>query len=238
MLFYTPQENLSVPSFQIYAAWAFFVIAIGALAFLLAKHRHQLKLERSELLEDCLPLFKDVQQKQEGVHYPRVQAQVTLAGRECQIDLWAMADTLQTRRLPPLWLFVDIRCVLAIDGVMDVLVRPTGVEVFSPSRDLAYRHELLGHWPQASILKSSFPDVEKLLQQLNLPINELLEDPYTKCLTLRPDGMRYVVQIAQASQAHYMVLRNSHFGPFQVPAAFLEAKLNTLGQIMKILESA
>ncbi len=102
-------------------------------------------------------------------------------------------------------------------------------------RDLAYRHELLCHWPQASILKSSFPDVEKLLQQLNLPLNELLEDPYTKCLTLRPDGMRYVVQIAQASQAHYMVLRNSHFGPFQVPAAFLEVKLNTLGQIMKIL---
>ncbi len=58
------------------------------------------------------------------------------------------------------------------------------------------------HWPQASILKSSFPDIEKLLQQLDLPIHELLEDPYTKCLTLRPDGMRYVVQIAQASQAH------------------------------------
>ncbi|MBJ7419837.1 MAG: hypothetical protein JHD18_06070 [Rhodoferax sp.] len=149
-----------------------------------------------------------------------------------------MADTLQTRRLPPLWLFVDIRCVLAINGVMDVLVRPTGVEVFSPSRDLAYRHELLGHWPQASILKSSFPDIEKLLQQLDLPLNELLADPYTKCLTLRPDGMRYVVQIAQASQAHYMVLRNSHFGPLQVPAEFLEAKLNTLGQLIKILESA
>ena len=227
-----------MPSFQILGAWAFLVIAIGALAVLLARHRQELKLERSELLQDCLPLFKDVQQKQEGVHYPRVQANVTLAGHQRQIDLWAMADTLQTRRLPPLWLVVDIRCVLAINGVMDVLVRPTGVEVFSPSRDLAYRHELLGHWPQASILKSSFPEIEKLLQQLDLPLNELLADPYTKCLTLRPDGMRYVVQIAQASQAHYMVLRNSHFGPLQVPAEFLEAKLNTLGQIIKILESA
>jgi len=47
-----------------------------------------------------------------------------------------------------------------------------------------------------------------------------------------------LVQIAQASQAHYMVLRNSHFGPLQVPAEFLEAKLNTLGQLIKILESA
>ena len=227
-----------MPSFQFFGAWAFLVIAIGALAFLLARHRQELKLERSELLQDCLPLFKDVQQKQEGVHYPRVQANVTLAGHQRQIDLWAMADTLQTRRLPPLWLVVDIRCVLAINGVMDVLVRPTGVEVFSPSRDLAYRHELLGHWPQASILKSSFPEIEKLLQHLDLPLHALLADPYTKCLTLRPDGMRYVVQIAQASQAHYMVLRNSHFGPLQVPAAFLEAKLNTLGQIIKILESA
>jgi len=211
---------------------------MGTLAWLMVRHRHQLRLERSLLLEECLPLLKDVQQTQEGVHYPRVEGNIILAGRQCPINLWAMADTLQTRRLPPLWLLVDIRCALAINGIMDVLVRPTGVEVFSPSRNLAYRHELLGHWPQASILKSSFPDVEKLLQQLNLPLNELLEDPYTKCLTLRPDGMRYVVQIAQASQAHYMVLRNSHFGPFQVPAAFLEAKLNTLGQIIKILESA
>jgi len=203
----------------------------------MVRHRNQLRLERSSLLEECLPLLKDVQQTQEGVHYPRVDANIILAGRQCPINLWAMADTLQTRRLPPLWLFVDIHCVLAIEGVMDVLVRPTGVEVFSPSRDLAYRHELLSHWPQASILKSSFPDVEKLLQQLDLPLTELLEDPYTKCLTLRPDGMRYVVQIAQSSQAHYMVLRNSHFGPLQVPAVFLETKLNTLGNIMKILES-
>ncbi len=211
---------------------------MGTLAWLMVRHRHQLRLERSLLLEECLPLLKDVQQTQEGVHYPRVDANIILAGRQCPINLWAMADTLQTRRLPPLWLFVDIRCALAISGIMDVLVRPTGVEVFSPSRDLAYRHELLGHWPQASILKSSFPDVEKILQQLDLPLNELLADPYTKCLTLRPDGMRYVVQIAQASQAHYMVLRNSHFGPLQVPAEFLEAKLNTLGQLIKILESA
>ena len=220
-----------------YGAWAFFVVAMGALAWLMVRHRHQLRLERSLLLEDCLPLFKDAQQTQVGIHYPRVNANVTLAGRPCHISLWAMADTLQTRRLPPLWLFVDIHCVLAIEGVMDVLVRPTGVEVFSPSRDLAYRHELLSHWPQASILKSSFPDVEKILQQLDLPLAQLLQDPYTKCLTLRPDGLRYVVQIAQSSQAHYMVLRNSHFGPLQVPAVFLETKLNTLGNIMKILES-
>ena len=226
-----------MPSFEIYGAGAFLVVAMAAIAWLMVRHRHQLRLERSLLLEECLPLLKDVRQTQVGIHYPRVNANVTLAGRPCHISLWAMADTLQTRRLPPLWLFVDMHCVLAIEGVMDVLVRPTGVEVFSPSRDLAYRHELLSHWPQASILKSSFPDVQKLLQQLDLPLTELLEDPYTKCLTLRPDGLRYVVQIAQSSQAHYMVLRNSYFGPMQVPAAFLEAKLNTLGNMMKILES-
>jgi len=103
-------------------------------------------------------------------------------------------------------------------------------------RDLAYRHELLCHWPQASILKSSFPDVEKLLQQLNLPLNELLEDPYTKCLTLRPDGMRYVVQIAQASQAHYMVLRNAYFGSQQLNPQHLRSKMALLGEILNTLK--
>ena len=74
------------------------------------------------------------------------------------------------------------------------------------------------------------------MQKLDLPLTELLKYPYTKCLTLRPDGMRYVVQIAQSSQAHYMVLRNSHFGQLQVPAEFLETKLSTLANIIKILE--
>jgi ATP-dependent helicase HrpB len=39
---------------------------------------------------------------------------------------------------------MDVRCALDLQGTLDVLVRPTGVEVFSPSRDLPDRHELPG----------------------------------------------------------------------------------------------
>ena len=128
-----------------------------------------------------------------------MDANATLAGRPCHTSLWVMAATLPTRRLPPLWLFCGYALLTCYQGVVDLLVRPTGVEVFSPWCDLACRHELLSHWPQTSILKSSFQGVEKLLQQLDLPLTQLIDDPDTKCLTRRPDRIRYALQIAQSS---------------------------------------
>jgi hypothetical protein len=148
-----------------------------------------------------------------------------------------MADTLQTRRLPPLWLIMDVRCALDLQGTLDVLVRPTGVEVFSPSRDLPQRHELPGHWPQNSLLKSSLPDAPGVLARIDQAACALLTDPYSKCLTIRPDGLRYVLQIAQSSQAHYMVLRNAHFGSQRLDPQHLLGKLTLVGDILTTLKA-
>jgi hypothetical protein len=148
-----------------------------------------------------------------------------------------MADTLQTRRLPPLWLIMDVRCTLDLQGTLDVLVRPTGVEVFSPSRDLPQRHELPGHWPQNSLLKSSLPDAPGVLARIDQAACALLADPYSKCLTMRPDGLRYVLQIAQSSQAHYMVLRNAHFGSQRLDPQHLMGKLTLVGDILNTLKA-
>lgn len=219
-----------------YGAWFFLASATAVVGWLVLKHRHQLRQERALLFKECLALLTDAQEIQEGINYPRIRASTVLGGRACQLSMWAMADTLQTRRLPPLWLVVDVQIELCIAGTLDVLVRPTGVEVFSPSRDLEYRHELPIDWPQSSILKSSFAEVSAVLQKVDKPINTLLQDPYTKCITVRPRGLRYIVQIAQSSQAHYMVLRNTHFGPLELPAVLLQSKLESLGHIVDFLK--
>ena len=153
------------------------------------------------------------------------------------MSLRAITDTLQTRRLPPLWLFIDVRCALDLQGTLDVLVRPTGVEVFSPSRDLPQRHELPAHWPQNSLLKSSLPDVTGVLARIDQAACAILADPYSKCLTIRPDGLRYVLQIAQSSQAHYMVLRNAYFGSQQLHPQHLRSKMALLGEILNTLKA-
>ena len=189
------------------------------------------------MFDDCLSLFSDCSLSQSGTRYPQLRAQWSYGQCTHPVSLRAMADTLQTRRLPPLWLIIDVRCALDLQGTLDVLVRPTGVEVFSPSRDLPYRHELPGHWPQNSLLKSSLPDAPGVLARIDQAACALLTDPYSKCLTIRPDGLRYVLQIAQSSQAHYMVLRNAHFGSQRLDPQHLLGKLTLVGDILNSLKA-
>ncbi len=187
------------------------------------------------MFDDCLSQFSDCSLSQSGTRYPQLRAQWSCGTHTYPVSLRAITDTLQTRRLPPLWLFIDVRCALDLQGTLDVLVRPTGVEVFSPSRDLPQRHELPAHWPQNSLVKSSLPDAPEVLARIDQAACGLLADPYSKCLTIRPDGLRYVLQIAQSSQAHYMVLRNAYFGSQQLNPQHLRSKMALLGEILNTL---
>ena len=189
------------------------------------------------MFDDCLSQFSDCNLSQSGTRYPQLRAQWSCGTHTYPVSLRAITDTLQTRRLPPLWLFIDVRCALDLQGTLDVLVRPTGVEVFSPSRDLPQRHELPAHWPQNSLVKSSLPDAPEVLARIDQAACGLLADPYSKCLTIRPDGLRYVLQIAQSSQAHYMVLRNAYFGSQQLNPQHLRSKMALLGEILNTLKA-
>ena len=222
---------------QQFQAAAFLGAALVVLVWMLRRHSRDLRQERSVLFDDCLSLFSDCSLSQSGTRYPQLRAQWSYGQCTHPVSLRAMADTLQTRRLPPLWLIMDVRCTLDLQGTLDVLVRPTGVEVFSPSRDLPYRHELPGHWPQNSLLKSSLPDAPGVLARIDQAACALLADPYSKCLTMRPDGLRYVLQIAQSSQAHYMVLRNAHFGSQRLDPQHLMGKLTLVGDILNTLKA-
>jgi hypothetical protein len=210
----------------------FLGVALLVLAWMVRRHSRDLRLERSVLFDDCLSLFSECNLSQPGTRYPKLRAQWSCGIHTHPVSLRAITDTLQTRRLPPLWLFIDVRCALNLQGTLDVLVRPTGVEVFSPSRDLPQRHELPAHWPQNSLLKSSLPDAPEVLARIDQAACALLADPYSKCLTLRPDGLRYVLQIAQSSQAHYMVLRNAYFGSQRLDPQHLHSKMALLGEIL------
>lgn len=216
---------------------AFLVVALLVLTGMLHRQRRDLRRERSVLFDDCLPLFSDCRLHQHGIRYPQLRARWSCGQRTHPISLQAMVDTLQTRRLPPLWLILDLRCALTLEGTLDVLVRPTGVEVFSPSRDLPHRHALPEHWPQNSLVKSSLPDATDVLARISDRAGALLADPYTKCLTIRPDGLRYVLQIAQSSKAHYMVMRNAHFGSLRIDPQSLRSKLAVLGDILETLKA-
>lgn len=222
---------------QQFQAAAFLGAALVVLVWMLRRHSRDLRQERAVLFDDCLSLFSDCSLSQSGTRYPQLRAQWSYGRYTHPVSLRAMADTLQTRRLPPLWLIMDVRCALDLQGTLDVLVRPTGVEVFSPSRDLPQRHELPGHWPQNSLLKSSLPDAPGVLARIDQAACALLTDPYSKCLTIRPDGLRYVLQIAQSSQAHYMVLRNAHFGSQRLDPQHLLGKLTLVGDILTTLKA-
>ena len=214
---------------------ALLLAALLILVWMLRRQHRNLRMERSVLFEDCLSLFAGCRLHQRGTHYPQLHARWSCGQQNHPVSLRAIADTLQTRRLPPLWLIMDLSCALDMTGTLDVLVRPTGVEVFSPSRDLPHRHALPGHWPQNSLIKSSLPDAADVLARIDRAVCALLADPYSKCLTVRPDGLRYVLQIAQASPAHYMVMRNAQFGSLRLDPQGLLNKLTLLGEILDAL---
>lgn len=222
---------------QTLQALVFLVVALAVLAGMLRRHERNLRQERSVLFDDCLSLFSDCRLVQKGTGYPQLRAHWSSGPQTHAVSLWALVDTLQTRRLPPLWLIIDIPCTLDLQGTVDVLVRPTGIEIFSPSRDLPLRHELPGHWPQNSLLKSSLPDAPGVLARIDQAACALLADPYSKCLTIRPDALRYVLQIAQSSQAHYMVLRNAYFGSQRLEPQLMHRKLTLLADIVNTLHA-
>jgi len=94
------------PQFQVAA---FLGVALLVLVWMLRRHSRDLRQERSVLFDDCLSLFSDCRLDQQGTRYPQLRAQWSCGTHTYPVSLRAIADTLQTRRLAPLWLMIDVR---------------------------------------------------------------------------------------------------------------------------------
>jgi hypothetical protein len=130
--------------------------------------------------------------------------------RGLDIRLEPIVDHVAWRKIPSLWLKVSVLQQVQRPGVFDLLMRPQGVEFYSPSGSLDYRVPLPPDWPRDAVLYTDDAETPPPLQAIS-PHIHLFADPRMKELVMTPAGTRLVFQVDQADRSHYTVLRQVKF---------------------------
>jgi hypothetical protein len=187
-------------------AGALTVVAVIALCGLYARDARRQRRQRAALFSQCLDLFQSYRVTQRGNDFPTLEGRY----RGLEVRLEPVLDTVAWRKLPSLWLKATLLVPNAVTGVLDLLVRPQGVEFFSPAAELAYRVPVPESWPQHAILCTD--DIAAMPQLRTLEAYATLFcDPRMKELLITPRGTRLVRQLWQAERAEYLVLRQAKF---------------------------
>jgi hypothetical protein len=153
-----------------------------------------------------LHLFDSYRVTQEGLAYPTMRA----VYRGYHVRLEPVVDDMAWRKIPSLWLKVAVIRSQPYRGVFDFIVRPRGVEFYSPSGELEHHLRVPAEWPQDALFCSDDPGAMPRAESM-APHISLFDDPQMKELLVTPRGIRLVRQIWQADRAHYLVLRQAKF---------------------------
>lgn len=196
-------------------------IAFAFLAILYRRDRARLRFQRARLFDNCLELFQSYQVTQDGPTYPLLSGRY----RGHEVRLAAVIDDMAWRKVPVLWLKVTVLKANAYRGILDLLVRPGGVEVYSPSADLDHHLPLPQGWPEQALLCTDDPQSVPPLESLT-PYMKIFADPYMKELVITPRGVRLVRMISQASRLHYAVFREVRFEEASLDPAIVKILLD------------
>jgi hypothetical protein len=134
-------------------------------------------------------------------------------------------DTVAWRKIPSLWLKVTVLAPNPGIGVLDFLVRPQGVEFYSPSAELPHQVRVPDGWPQHAILCT---DDTARMPRLHERHAALFDDPHMKELLITAKGVRLVRQLWQAERAEYLVLRQAKFANVRAEVGLVESLLNAV----------
>lgn len=196
-------------------------LTAAALAILFWRQNRTIKAARGRLFDACLPLLDQPKPAQDAAYFPSVTARYE--GRD--ISLALIAEHVVPRKLPVLWLLVTVKDRMPYAGTYDFLVRPHGIEFFSPSSALEHRLPLPAGWPEHATLRTDRPEA--------LPPQELLDrhrgffdDEKAKELVVAPKGVRLVYQVDQAKRAQFAVFREIQFTIGQVDPDLVRALLD------------
>jgi hypothetical protein len=186
--------------------YAVALVGIIALVVLYRRDRSRLKNQRAQFFERCLDLFQSYRITQEGALFPSLAG--TYRGHE--VRLGPLIDDMAWRRVPVLWLGVTVLKPNRYKGILDLLIRPGAVEVFSPSAELGHHLRMPEGWPEQALLCTDDPDAVAPLESIS-PSLTLFADPYMKELVVTERGVRVLRMIAQARRLNYGVFREVRF---------------------------
>jgi len=186
------------------------LLVAAAVTVLALQHRAARRAdahERAHVFDHVRPLFADARLTGGGDDgFPVLTGH--LAGHPTRLRV--IVDALTLRKLPVLWVEITQERPLAVEGSLNVLLRPHGTEFFSP--DAGFPHELAAPpgIPRPVRVACAAPERAPSTDVL-APAEELLGDPATKELGLGRRGLRAVLLVAEADQTSYRTARRAVF---------------------------
>lgn len=156
--------------------------------------------------------------------------------RGLPVQLRAVVDTLATRKLPSLWLMVTVPVPTGVAAVFDFMMRPASASTFSNYDRLPHVVAAPAGWPADGIARSDHPLPLPAAERLE-PALKLLGNARAKEFLVTPQGVRFVVQLAEADRARYGVFRQAEFGDIVVDRAFLAEVLTGMAEVVDNLRA-
>ena len=181
-----------------------------------------LRAQRARFFELCYDLFQSYRVTQERLTFPLLSGRY----RDYEVRLEPVVDDMAWRKVPVLWLKVTVLKPNPYRAILDLLVRPGGVEVYSPSDELDHHLPLPHGWPEQAMLCTDNPSSIPPLDLLT-PHMPVFQDVYMKELVVTPRGVRLVRMIWQARRLHYMVLREVTFEGIYLDPAIAKSLLDS-----------
>lgn len=182
--------------------------------------------DRARLFERVVPYLEDARLTRIGRDHPVLTGR--LGGHP--VTLRAIVDAVTLRKLPVLWVEVVVHRALAVEGTLNVLLRPVGTEFFSP--DAGFAHELppppgVRHPARVACASPERAPSTGVL----VPATDLLNDPATKELAVGRGGLRVVLLVAEGDQTSYRTARRAVFDHPRVDPDLLTHAVAVLGEI-------
>jgi hypothetical protein len=150
-------------------------------------------------------------------------------------EIKTITDTLNTRKLPSLWLMITLKSPLPITHTLDMMLRSAGPTTFSNFDFLPVMIPTPTDFPSQAVLHS---DEDHAPFDLNLlkPILSFFKNPRAKKLLATPNGLRLVTQLGEAERARYLVAREARFEIVVIDATETKNAIEQLLALKNILQ--
>lgn len=206
------------------------LVAVLVMGCAQLRHIRRVRQERSRIFDPVINVVDDAVVRPDGLAFPVL----TGSWHGHPIRLEPIVDALTLRKLPVLWLVVELRRNLDVAAPLDILLRPTGTEFFSPNGRYSRECSSAEWMPAHARVVSPAPRDAPSLSILE-PFGSFLADDRTKELCMTEHGLRAVWRLGEGQQAQYRTTRRADFGSVRVRREELDTVLRTLGEIGDVL---
>ncbi len=190
--------------------------ALAGAAFLWAAVRHwresgERRRQRAGILDEVQRLFDGGLRALQPDGFPRISG--TYGGHT--FDIQVLADSLNMRKLPALWLLVSLPEPVPVRGTFDLMMRPRGIEPFSKFASLPVQVAPHPELPHDCAVRTDAPQA---LPSPDLIVRHIriFDDPRAKELVISPKGLRIVWLLEEAHRGKYLLFRDGEMGRLPV----------------------